>query len=290
MHSRGGRTQLNESAGSAARTDHGCAYGSHHTPTSGTPHVQRQAPRNRRCVPRGHRRPAGPCHRGDRGSRDRGGRRSHAPDPEDHQSAFPLEAQGVVWMAVALHRTPGLQPTIDQCDTERGRQPHHREGQVPRVDQVGNRQHPSEDCEMSDEVERGRGRVPVQYHQFDISDEDGTTGPDLDRGHNALVRVDKGVTIVMTGIHTGDVDVDVTVTVHETEPAPDDGNWQLRKSPPATTGCAFTPAAGTPPPTWPSTRSPSGTSSRPDRHPPNRARCSVSPRCRSTGFRSARIP
>lgn len=154
----------------------------------------------------------------------------------------------------------------------------------------------------ADEVERGRGRVAVQYHQFDINDEDGTTGPDLDRGHNALVRVDEGATIVMTGIHTGDVDV----TVHETEPAPDDGNWQEiaeisahsasgelvvrammddpdEDSPscpstgPATTGCAFTPVAGTPPSTWPSTRSPSGTSSRPGRHPPNRARCSARP-------------
>jgi hypothetical protein len=36
---------------------------------------------------------------------------------------------------------------------------------------------------MSDEVERGNASVPVQYHQFDISDEDGPTGPDLERGH-----------------------------------------------------------------------------------------------------------
>jgi hypothetical protein len=74
---------------------------------------------------------------------------------------------------------------------------------------------------MSDKVSRGNARVPVQYHEFDISDEDGPTGPGLERGHNALVRVADGVTIV---IHTGDVDV--TVTLHEKEPAPDDSNWQ----------------------------------------------------------------
>ncbi|MFE2530724.1 hypothetical protein [Streptomyces sp. NPDC059371] len=77
---------------------------------------------------------------------------------------------------------------------------------------------------MTDEIERGSGKVPVQYHQFDISDEDGPTGPDLDRGHNSLVRVADGVTIVMTGIHTGDVDV--TVPLHETEPTADSGDWQ----------------------------------------------------------------
>ncbi|WP_432033699.1 hypothetical protein [Streptomyces antibioticus] len=77
---------------------------------------------------------------------------------------------------------------------------------------------------MSDEVERGSGPVPVQYHQFNISDEDGPTGPDLDRGHNGLVQVTDGVVIVLTGIHTGDVDV--SVTLHEAEPAPDIGDWQ----------------------------------------------------------------
>jgi hypothetical protein len=71
---------------------------------------------------------------------------------------------------------------------------------------------------MSDEVERGSGRVPVQYHQFNISDEDGPTGADLEAGHNGLVQVTDGVTIVPTGIHTGEVHV--TVTLHETEPAP----------------------------------------------------------------------
>ncbi|MEU9917322.1 hypothetical protein [Streptomyces sp. NPDC051001] len=57
----------------------------------------------------------------------------------------------------------------------------------------------------------------MQYHQFDISDEDGPTGPDLDRGHNGFVQVTDGVIVVMTGIHTGDVDV--TVTFHQAEPA-----------------------------------------------------------------------
>ncbi|WP_143675165.1 hypothetical protein [Streptomyces sp. JV178] len=33
-----------------------------------------------------------------------------------------------------------------------------------------------------------------------------------------------GVIVVMTGIHTGDVDV--TVTLHPAEPAPDEGDWQ----------------------------------------------------------------
>ncbi|WP_329446160.1 hypothetical protein [Streptomyces canus] len=40
-----------------------------------------------------------------------------------------------------------------------------------------------------DEAARGNARVPVQYHEFRISNEDGPTGPDLERGHNALVRV-----------------------------------------------------------------------------------------------------
>lgn len=77
---------------------------------------------------------------------------------------------------------------------------------------------------MSDEVERGSGPVPVQYHQFNISDEDGPTGPDLSYQHNGLVQVTDGVTIVLTGIHTGDVDVNVTL--YEAEPAPDSGDWQ----------------------------------------------------------------
>ncbi|MFI9771827.1 hypothetical protein ACIHJG_33915 [Streptomyces sp. NPDC052415] len=77
---------------------------------------------------------------------------------------------------------------------------------------------------MSDETQRDTGLVPVQYHQFEISDEDGPTGPDLDRGHNGLVRVADGVITVLTGIHTGDVDV--TVTLHHSEPSPDGGNWQ----------------------------------------------------------------
>ncbi|WP_326659154.1 hypothetical protein [Streptomyces canus] len=62
---------------------------------------------------------------------------------------------------------------------------------------------------MSDEAARGNASVPVQYHQFGISNEDGPTGPDLERGHNALVRVADGLTIVITGLHTGDVDVTV---------------------------------------------------------------------------------
>ncbi|MFE2669263.1 hypothetical protein [Streptomyces mirabilis] len=77
---------------------------------------------------------------------------------------------------------------------------------------------------MSDEVERDSQHVPVEYHQFDISDEDGPTGLDLDRTHNGLVRTADGVTIVSTGIHTGYVDV--TVSLHEAEPSLDDGNWQ----------------------------------------------------------------
>lgn len=77
---------------------------------------------------------------------------------------------------------------------------------------------------MSDEVERGSGSVPVQYHQFNISDEDGPTGPDLSHKHNGLVQVTDGITVVLTGIHTGDVDV--AVTLYEAEPAPDNEAWQ----------------------------------------------------------------
>ncbi|MGW1544356.1 hypothetical protein ACWCPM_29690 [Streptomyces sp. NPDC002309] len=77
---------------------------------------------------------------------------------------------------------------------------------------------------MSDEVERSGRPVPVQYHQFHISDEDNPTGPELSYKHNGLVQVMDGVIIVLTGIHTGDVKVGVTL--HETEPAPDGGDWQ----------------------------------------------------------------
>ncbi|MFJ9738589.1 hypothetical protein [Streptomyces sp. NPDC101166] len=77
---------------------------------------------------------------------------------------------------------------------------------------------------MTEKDEQARGLVPVQYHQFDISDEDGPAGPELERVHNGLVRVTDGVIVVMTGIHTGDVDV--TVALHQTEPAPDNGEWQ----------------------------------------------------------------
>jgi hypothetical protein len=77
---------------------------------------------------------------------------------------------------------------------------------------------------MSDEVERENGLVPVQYHQFDVSDEVGPAGAALEREHNGLVRVADGAITVMTGIHTGDVDV--TVSFHEARPAPGSGDWQ----------------------------------------------------------------
>jgi hypothetical protein len=77
---------------------------------------------------------------------------------------------------------------------------------------------------MSGEVERGNGLVPVRYHQFTISDEDGPAGPDLGREHNGLVQVADGALTVMTGIHTGNVDV--TVTLHHTQPPPGSGTWQ----------------------------------------------------------------
>jgi hypothetical protein len=73
-------------------------------------------------------------------------------------------------------------------------------------------------------MERAGGLVPVQYHQFNISDEDGSAGSDLPPDHNGLVRVTDGVVTVLTGIHTGTVHV--TVARHESEPAPDDGDWQ----------------------------------------------------------------
>jgi hypothetical protein len=77
---------------------------------------------------------------------------------------------------------------------------------------------------MSDETGRGNASVPVHYHQFHINDEDEPTGPDLEPGHNGPVRIADGLTIVIPGLHSGDVDV--TVTLQETEPAPDNGNWQ----------------------------------------------------------------
>ncbi|MET8980970.1 hypothetical protein ABZX85_35745 [Streptomyces sp. NPDC004539] len=73
-------------------------------------------------------------------------------------------------------------------------------------------------------VERRNGDVPVQYHQFDIKDEDGPTGPELNYRQNGIIGVLDGVIVVTTGIHTGSVDVDIAL--HETEPAPDDGAWE----------------------------------------------------------------
>ncbi|MFJ4481479.1 hypothetical protein ACIP3D_03920 [Streptomyces longwoodensis] len=77
---------------------------------------------------------------------------------------------------------------------------------------------------MSGEVVRGNGHVPVQYHQFKISDEEGPVAADLACEHNGLVEVEDGAAYIRTGIHTGDVDV--TVTLHETAPAPSTDNWQ----------------------------------------------------------------
>ncbi|MFF0836654.1 MULTISPECIES: hypothetical protein [unclassified Streptomyces] len=74
---------------------------------------------------------------------------------------------------------------------------------------------------MSDPAKDGRGLVPVQYHQFEISDED---GPDLPRGHNGLVEVQDGIATVHTGIHTGDVDV--TVALHAGAPEPEGTGWE----------------------------------------------------------------
>lgn len=64
----------------------------------------------------------------------------------------------------------------------------------------------------------------MHYHQFDVSDEGGATGPDLARGHNGLVRVTDGIITVMTGIHTGEVGV--TVALSHSEHSPDTGDWQ----------------------------------------------------------------
>ncbi|MFJ4585046.1 hypothetical protein [Streptomyces echinatus] len=74
---------------------------------------------------------------------------------------------------------------------------------------------------MSDRA--GRGLVPVQYHQFQINDEDCPAGSDLPRGHNGLVEVQDGIATVHTGIHTGDVDV--TVTLHTSIPHLGDTEW-----------------------------------------------------------------
>ncbi|TVZ90495.1 hypothetical protein [Streptomyces sp. BK340] len=76
---------------------------------------------------------------------------------------------------------------------------------------------------MSDQAEQGRGLVPVQYHQFQINDEDGPAGPDLPRQHNGLIEIQDGIATVHTGIHTGDVDV--TVTLHTNAPQAGDAEW-----------------------------------------------------------------
>ncbi|MBY8846070.1 hypothetical protein [Streptomyces sp. SP2-10] len=76
---------------------------------------------------------------------------------------------------------------------------------------------------MSDQAEQARELVPVQYHQFHISDEDGPAGPDLPREHNGLIEVQDGIATIHTGIHTGDVDV--TVTFHAQAPQPGNAAW-----------------------------------------------------------------
>ncbi|MGW2748701.1 hypothetical protein [Streptomyces sp. NPDC001450] len=70
---------------------------------------------------------------------------------------------------------------------------------------------------------QGRGLVPVKYHQFHISDEDGPAGRDLPSGHNRPVQVQDGIAAVLTGIHTGDVDV--TVSFHTDAPQPEAAEW-----------------------------------------------------------------
>ncbi|MEU2057150.1 hypothetical protein [Streptomyces bungoensis] len=77
---------------------------------------------------------------------------------------------------------------------------------------------------MNDPADYGRGLVPVQYHQFQISDEDGPAGPDLPRTHNGLLEVQDGIATVHTGIHTGDVDV--TVTLRTGAPDPGGTGWE----------------------------------------------------------------
>ncbi|WP_159046409.1 hypothetical protein [Streptomyces sp. MMG1121] len=77
---------------------------------------------------------------------------------------------------------------------------------------------------MSGQPEQVHGPVPVQYHQFRISDEAGPAGPDLPSNSNGLVAVQDGVVAVLTGIHTGDVDV--TVALHSEAPGPGDGAWE----------------------------------------------------------------
>ncbi|MEU7363344.1 MULTISPECIES: hypothetical protein [Streptomyces] len=77
---------------------------------------------------------------------------------------------------------------------------------------------------MSDHAEQGRELVPVQYHQFQISDEDGPADPDLPREHTGLVEVQDGIATIHTGIHAGDVDV--TVTCHTQAPQPGNEVWE----------------------------------------------------------------
>lgn len=63
---------------------------------------------------------------------------------------------------------------------------------------------------MSDKAARGKSNSRVHYHQFDISDENGPTGPASSAGTTDRSGSAGGVTIVVTGLHTGDVDVTVT--------------------------------------------------------------------------------
>ncbi|MFE9500291.1 hypothetical protein [Streptomyces collinus] len=60
---------------------------------------------------------------------------------------------------------------------------------------------------MSAQTEHG------QYHQFQISDEDGPASPDLPRTHKGLVELQDGIVTVHTG------DVDVTITLHTNTPS-----------------------------------------------------------------------
>jgi hypothetical protein len=77
---------------------------------------------------------------------------------------------------------------------------------------------------VSEPIEAGREPVFVHYHQFLISDEEGSVGADLPAHHNGLVEICDGVACVLAGIHTGAVDV--AVTCHGGEPAPDTAGWE----------------------------------------------------------------
>ncbi|MGW1894209.1 hypothetical protein ACWCP6_28800 [Streptomyces sp. NPDC002004] len=78
---------------------------------------------------------------------------------------------------------------------------------------------------MNEPVVSASGPVPVAYHQFHVTDPEGSVSPEeTDPSDTGLVSISDGQIEISTGIHTGDVEV--MAAAYRSEAAPDAGDWQ----------------------------------------------------------------